>query len=599
MRVEYLKSLYDLGNTTKGCGVKKRTPPAPGERRSQDWFGGTGRNGFIHRSWMRNQGFAADVFDGRPVIGIATTWSELTPCNAHLRSVAEAVKRGVWEAGGFPLEFPVMSLGEPLMRPTTSLYRNMLAMEAEELIRANPLDGVVMLTGCDKTTPGLVMGAASVDLPSLLITGGPMLNGKFRGKDIGSGTDVWKFTEEHRAGRMSTEDLYEAEGCMARSAGHCMTMGTASTMAAITEAMGLQLSGSSAIPAVDSRRMAMAQLAGRRIVEMVEEGLTMSRIVTKESFENAIIVNAALGGSTNAIVHLLAMAGRLGIDLTLDEFDEIGRKVPLLVNLMPSGKYLMEDFYYAGGVPAVMKELRTLLHLSAATVSGKTIWEEVSEAPCYDRDVIAPWDSPVQPKGSGTIVLKGNIAPLGAVLKISAASPHLLTHRGPALVFDRNEDYIAVADDPDLDVTADTVLIVRNSGPKGYPGFPEVGNMPLPKKLLEAGITDMVRISDARMSGTGFGTCVLHVSPESAAGGPLGVVQTGDMIVLDAQTRQISVELSDEVLAERMAHFQPQVAHSTRGWEALYIQHVMGADRGADLDFLTGSSGSAPPRHSH
>ena len=568
-------------------------------RRSQEWFGGTGRNGFIHRSWMRNQGFAPDVFDGRPVIGIATTWSELTPCNAHLRGVAEAVKRGVWESGGFPLEFPVMSLGEPLMRPTTSLYRNMLAMEAEELIRANPLDGVVMLTGCDKTTPGLAMGAASVNLPSLMITGGPMLNGKFRGRDIGSGTDVWKFTEEHRAGRMSTDDLYEAESCMARSAGHCMTMGTASTMAAIVEALGLQPTGGAAIPAVDSRRLAMAHLAGRRIVDMVDEGLTMSKVMTRESFENAIIVNAALGGSTNAIVHLLAMAGRLGIDLTLDDFDVIGRKVPLLVNLMPSGQYLMEDFYYAGGVPAVMKELSTVLHLDAMTVSGKTIGDEIANAPCYDREVIATWDKPIQPPGSSTAVLKGNLAPNGAVLKISAATPSLLKHRGPALVFDTNEEYIAVSDDPNLDVTPDTVLIVRNAGPKGYPGFPEVGNMPLPKKLLDAGITDMVRVSDARMSGTGFGTCVLHVAPEAAAGGPLGVVRTGDMIELDAEARIIRVDISDEELAARLEAFVPQVAKATRGWEKLYVLHVNGADRGADLDFLEGSSGSSPSRHSH
>ena len=548
---------------------------------------------------MRNQGFAPDVFDGRPVIGIATTWSELTPCNAHLRGVAEAVKRGVWEAGGFPLEFPVMSLGEPLMRPTTSLYRNMLAMEAEELIRANPLDGVVMLTGCDKTTPGLAMGAASVGLPSLMITGGPMLNGKFRGKDIGSGTDVWKFTEEHRAGRMTTDDLYEAEACMARSAGHCMTMGTASTMASIMEALGLQLTGAASIPAVDSRRTSMAQLAGRRIVDMVDEGLTMSKVMTKKSFENAIMVNAALGGSTNAIVHLLALAGRLGVDLTLDEFDELGKKVPLLVNLMPSGTYLMEDFHYAGGVPAVMRELLPLLHGDAITVSGHTIKDAVKDAPCYNREVIAAFADPVQPAGSSTAVLKGNIAPLGAVLKISAASPELLVHRGPALVFDRNEDYIAVADDPHLDVTPDTVLIVRNSGPKGYPGFPEVGNMPLPKKLLEAGVTDMVRISDARMSGTGFGTCVLHVAPESAAGGPLGIVRTGDIIVLDAHNRRIDVELSDEEIEARLRDYVPQVAEGNRGWVQLYVQHVMGADKGADLDFLQGASGSEPARHSH
>ena len=579
--------------------MSEHSRKADSTRRSQEWFGGTGRNGFIHRSWMRNQGFAPDVFDGRPVIGIATTWSELTPCNAHLRGVAEAVKRGVWESGGFPLEFPVMSLGEPIMRPTTSLFRNMLAMEAEELIRANPLDGVVMLTGCDKTTPGLAMGAASVNLPSLMITGGPMLKGKFRGRDIGSGTDVWKFTEEHRAGRMSTEDLYEAESCMARSAGHCMTMGTASTMASIVEALGLQPTGGAAIPAVDSRRLAMAHLAGRRIVDMVDEDLTMSKVMTRKSFENAIIVNAALGGSTNAIVHLLAMAGRLGIDLTLDDFDVIGRKVPLLVNLMPSGQYLMEDFYYAGGVPAVMKELSPVLHLDAMTVSGKTIGEEIANAPCYDREVIATWDKPVQPAGSSTAVLKGNLAPNGAVLKISAATPSLLKHRGPALVFDTNEDYIAVADDPNLDVTPDTVLIVRNAGPKGYPGFPEVGNMPLPKKLLDAGVTDMVRVSDARMSGTGFGTCVLHVAPEAAAGGPLGVVRTGDIIELDAEARLIRMDISDDELAERLKAFTPQVAPATRGWEQLYIQHVTGAYRGAYLDFLEGFSGSAPSRHSH
>lgn len=572
---------------------------AQDDRRSQEWFGGTGRNGFIHRSWMRNQGFAPDVFDGRPVIGIATTWSELTPCNAHLRTVSEAVKRGVWEAGGFPLEFPIVSLGEPLMRPTTSLYRNMLAMTTEELIRANPLDGVVLLTGCDKTTPGAIMGAASVDLPTLVITGGPMLNGKFRGKDIGSGTDMWKFTEEQRAGRMSTEDLYEAEACVARSAGHCMTMGTASTMAAITEALGLQASGSSAIPAVDSRRASMAQLAGRRIVDMVDEQLTLSTIVTKDAFHNAIAVNAALGGSTNAIVHLLAIARRVGVDLVLDDFDTIGREIPLLVNLMPSGTYLMEDFYYAGGVPAVMAEMKAALKLDQITVSGRTVGEDIEGAPNYNRDVIAAWDQPIQPAGSSTIVLKGNISPNGAVLKISAATPELLQHRGPALVFDRNEDYIAVSDDPDLDVTPDTVLIVRNSGPKGYPGFPEVGNMPLPKKLLEAGVTDMVRISDARMSGTGFGTCVLHVAPESAAGGPLGIVQTGDIVVLDAHKRILRVELSDEEIAARMAVYEPQVAPSSRGWEQLYIQHVTGADTGADLDFLEGSSGSMPARHSH
>lgn len=571
----------------------------PAQRRSQDWFGGTGRNGFIHRSWMRNQGFAPDVFDGRPVIGIATTWSELTPCNAHLRQVAESVKRGVWEKGGLPLEFPVMSLGEPMMRPTTSLYRNLLAMEAEELIRANPLDGLVLLTGCDKTTPGLAMGAMSVNLPALLITGGPMLNGKFRGTDIGSGTDIWKFTEEHRAGRMSADDLYEAESCMARSAGHCMTMGTASTMASIMEALGLQLPGMAAIPAVDARRYSMSQLAGRRIVDMVNDNQRMSDILTRDAFVNAIRVNAAIGGSTNAIVHLLALAGRAGVELTLEDFHQETVGIPLLVDLMPSGRYLMEDFYYAGGVPALMRSMSSLLHLDLMTVSGKTVGENIIEARNDNPDIIRSLDNPVQPAGSGTVVLYGNLAPNGAVLKVSAATPELLVHRGPALVFDTNEDYMAVADNDDLDVTPDTVLVVRGGGPKGYPGFPEIGNMPLPKKLLEQGITDMVRISDGRMSGTGFGTCVLHVAPESAVGGPIGVVRTGDSVVLDVPGREIRVDISDEELAERLGSYHPNVAHSDRGWVKLYVQHVTGADKGADLDFLTGSSGDATPRHSH
>lgn len=571
----------------------------PAQRRSQDWFGGTGRNGFIHRSWMRNQGFAPDVFDGRAVIGIATTWSELTPCNAHLRSVSEAVKRGVWEKGGFPLEFPVMSLGEPLMRPTTSLYRNLLAMEAEELIRANPLDGVVLLTGCDKTTPGLAMGAMSVNLPTLLITGGPMLNGKFRGTDIGSGTDVWKFTDEHRAGRMSTEELYEAESCMARSAGHCMTMGTASTMASMMEALGLQPAGMAAIPAVDSRRASLSQLAGRRIVDMVDENLRMSDILTRDAFVNAIRVNAALGGSTNAIVHLLALAGRAGVDITLEDFHQEGINVPLLVDLMPSGTYLMEDFFYAGGVPTLMKSMASMLNLDLMTVTGQTVRENISGARNDNPAIIRPLDNPVQLAGSGTVVLYGNLAPKGAVLKVSAATPELLVHRGPALVFDTNEDYLAVADDDDLDVTPGTVLIVRGGGPKGYPGFPEIGNMPLPKVLLEAGITDMVRISDARMSGTGFGTCVLHVAPESAVGGPIGVVQTGDTVELDVPNRVVRVEISDEELEKRLRSYHPTVAQSDRGWVKLYVEHVTGADQGADLDFLVGGSGDSTPRHSH
>ncbi|WP_182908867.1 IlvD/Edd family dehydratase [Microbispora sp. H13382] len=567
--------------------------------RSQQWFGAEGRNGFIHRSWMRNQGFADDVFDGRPVVGIATTWSELTPCNAHLRDLAESVKRGVWESGGLPLEFPAMSLGEPLMRPTTMLYRNLLAMEAEELIRANPLDGVVLLSGCDKTTPGLLMGAASVDLPTLMITGGPMLNGKFRGRDIGSGTDVWRFTEEQRAGRMTAADCAEAEICMSRSRGHCMTMGTASTMACVTEALGVQLPGAAAVPAVDSRRYALAHAAGRRIVAMVEEDQRLSTVLTREAFENAIRVNAAIGGSTNAVVHLLAIAGRLGVPLSLEDFDTLTADVPMLVNLMPSGTHLMEDFAYAGGLPAVMKEIAPLLHLDHVTVSGKSVADNVSGAQCWNREVIGTMEEPFQPAGSGTVVLRGSLAPSGAVLKVSAASPHLLRHTGQALVFDRIEDYIAVADDPDLDVTADTVIVVRNAGPRGYPGFPEVGNMPMPRRLLTEGVTDMVRISDARMSGTGYGTCVLHVAPEASVGGPLALVRTGDVIRLDVPARRLDLLVDAAELERRRAAWQPPRPAADRGWVRLYSEHVLQADKGADLDFLTGGSGSAPPRHSH
>ncbi|MEN3537404.1 IlvD/Edd family dehydratase [Microbispora sp. ZYX-F-249] len=567
--------------------------------RSQEWFGAEGRNGFIHRSWMRNQGFADDVFDGRPVIGIASTWSELTPCNAHLRDLAESVKRGVWESGGLPLEFPAMSLGEPLMRPTTMLYRNLLAMEAEELIRANPLDGVVLLSGCDKTTPGLLMGAASVDLPALMVTGGPMLNGKFRGRDIGSGTDVWRFTEEQRAGRMTAADCAEAEICMSRSRGHCMTMGTASTMACVTEALGVQLPGAAAVPAVDSRRYALAHAAGRRIVAMVEEDQRLSTVLTREAFENAIRVNAAIGGSTNAVVHLLAIAGRLGVPLSLEDFDTLTADVPMLVNLMPSGTYLMEDFAYAGGLPAVMKEIAPLLHMDHVTVSGKSVADNVSAAQCWNREVIGTMEEPFQPAGSGTVVLRGSLAPSGAVLKVSAASPHLLRHTGQALVFDRIEDYIAVADDPDLDVTADTVIVVRNAGPRGYPGFPEVGNMPMPRRLLTEGVTDMVRISDARMSGTGYGTCVLHVAPEASVGGPLALVRTGDVIRLDVPARRLDLLVDAAELGRRRAAWQPPGPAADRGWVRLYSEHVLQADQGADLDFLTGGSGSAPPRHSH
>ncbi|TQS19090.1 dihydroxy-acid dehydratase [Microbispora hainanensis] len=567
--------------------------------RSQEWFGAEGRNGFIHRSWMRNQGFADDVFDGRPVIGIATTWSELTPCNAHLRDLAESVKRGVWESGALPLEFPAMSLGEPVMRPTTMLYRNLLAMEAEELIRANPLDGVVLLSGCDKTTPGLLMGAASVDLPTLMVTGGPMLNGKFRGRDIGSGTDVWRFTEEMRAGRMTAADCAEAEICMSRSRGHCMTMGTASTMACVAEALGVQLPGSAALPAVDSRRYALAQAAGRRIVAMVQEDQRLSTVLTREAFENAIRVNAAIGGSTNAVVHLLAIAGRLGVPLALEDFDTLIAEVPMLVNLMPSGTYLMEDFAYAGGLPALMKEIASLLHLDHVTVSGKSVADNISGAQCWNREVIGTMEKPFQAAGSGTVVLRGSLAPSGAVLKVSAASAHLLQHTGPALVFDRIEDYVAAADDPDLDVTADTVIVVQNAGPRGYPGFPEVGNMPMPRRLLQEGVTDMVRISDARMSGTGYGTCVLHVAPEASVGGPLALVRTGDLVRVDVPARSLDLLVDEAELERRRAAWRPPQPPATRGWVRLYSEHVMQADQGADLDFLVGGSGSAPPRHSH
>jgi L-arabonate dehydrase len=582
------------GDPVAGSGAD----PVAGSRSAQ-WFAAEGRNGFIHRSWMRNQGFGPEVFDGRPVIGIANSWSELTPCNAHLREVAEAVKRGVWQAGGFPLEFPTMSLGEPLMRPTTMLFRNLLAMEVEESIRANPLDGVVLLTGCDKTTPAHLMGAASVDLPTVMVTGGPMLSGKFRGRDIGSGTDVWRFSEEARAGRMTAADLAEAEVCMSRSRGHCMTMGTASTMACVAEALGMQLTGSAAIPAVDSRRYALAQATGRRIVELVREDLRPSAILTRPAFENAIRVNAALGGSTNAVVHLLALAGRVGVPLTLDDFDALGRDVPVLVDLMPSGRFLMEDFFYAGGLPVVMRELGDLLHREQLTVTGATVGENVADARCWNDEVIRRRDEPVQPAGSGTVVLRGTLCPRGAVLKISAASPHLLSHRGRALVFDRIEDYVAVCEDPALPVDPGTVLVVRNAGPRGYPGFPEVGNLPMPRALLDAGVEDMIRVSDARMSGTGYGTCVLHTAPEAAIGGPLALVRSGDWIELDVPARRLDLLVDPAELAARREAWRPEARTPERGWAKLYVEHVLQADEGADLDFLVGGGGDGVPRHSH
>ncbi|MFC7908843.1 IlvD/Edd family dehydratase [Streptomyces nigra] len=571
------------------------------DRRSQAWFGAQGRGGMVYRSWMRNQGFGAEVFDGRPVIGIATSASELAPCNAHLTRVAEAVKRGVWQAGGLPLAFPTMATGETLMRPTAMLYRNLMAMEVEELIRANPLDGVVLLSGCDKTTPAMLMGAASVDLPAVMVTGGPMLNGKYRGEDVGSGTHVWKFEEDLKTGRMTEEECFFAEGCMARSNGHCMTMGTASTMACVAEALGMQLPGSAAWPAVDSRRMETAQAAGQRIVAMVEEGLRPSDILTREAFENAIRVNAAIGGSTNAVIHLTALAGRVGVELDLGDFDELVRAVPTLVNLMPSGKYLMEDFCYAGGLPAVMAELLAgkLLHGSAVTVTGRTVSENTEPAERFGSEVITPFDTPFQPAGTGIAVLRGNLCPDGAVIKQSAASPHLLTHRGPARVFDSPEAYHEVADDPDLDVDENTVIVIRNAGPKGYPGMPEVSNVPLPAKLLKAGVTDMVRICDGRMSGTGYGTVVLHVAPEAAVGGPLALVRDGDAVVLDVPNRTLHLDVDDAELARRRQEWTPPVEQYAGGYTWLYTQHVEQADRGADFTFLRGSRGHAVPRDSH
>jgi dihydroxy-acid dehydratase len=557
-----------------------------------------------HRSWMRSQGFTSEVFDGRPVIGIATTWSELAPCNVHLHRVAESVKRGVWQAGGFPLEFPAMALGETLLRPTAMLYRNLLAMEAEELIRANPLDGVVLLSGCDKTTPGLLMAVSSVGLPAIMVTGGPKLNGKYQGEDVGSGTAVWRWEEDLLAGRMTQEECAFAEGCMSRSDGHCMTMGTASTMASMAEALGMQLPYSASWPAVDSRRYETAQRAGQVIVGLVEHDVTPDKIMTREAFENAIRVNAAIGGSTNAVIHLLAIAGRLGVPLALDDFDTLIRDVPTLVNLQPSGRYLMEDFCYAGGLPAVMRELGDLLHggllhWGALTVTRQTVGENVADAPCWNRDVIMPLDQPFQAAGTGTAVLRGNLAPDGAVIKQSASSPHLLKHRGRALVFDSPEAYHQVAADPDLEVDEDTVLVIRYCGPKGYPGMPETANVPLPAKLLKRGVRDIVRICDGRMSGTAYGTVVLHVAPEAAAGGPLALVRTGDWITLDVPARTLTLDVPDDELAARRAVWAAPPRSATRGWTWLYTEHVQQANTGCDLDFLTGASGARVGRESH
>jgi dihydroxy-acid dehydratase len=569
-------------------------------RRSSAWFGRGGKMGFIYRSWVKNRGVPHDQFDGRPVIGICNTYSELTPCNSHFRTLAEHVKAGVWEAGGFPLEFPVMSLGETLLRPTAMLYRNLASMDVEESIRANPLDGVVLLMGCDKTTPALLMGAASVDLPTIGVSGGPMLSGWYKGERIGSGTNVWSLSEDLRAGRISEDEFHEAESCMHRSHGHCMTMGTASTMASMVEALGVGLPGNAAYPAVDARRNVLARMAGRRIVELVKEDVRLSHILTRQAFENAIRVNAAIGGSTNAVIHLIAIARRIGVKLTLDDWDRFGRGVHTLVNLMPNGKYLMEDFCYAGGLPAVIRELGEagLLNKKALTVNGKTIWQNCKDAPNHNRDVIMPFAKPFK-RDTGIAVLRGNLCPDGAIIKPSAASPRLMKHTGRAVVFEDIDDFHRRIDDPKLRIEPDDVMVLKNCGPKGYPGMAEVGNMPLPARLLKRGVTDMVRISDARMSGTAYGTVVLHVAPEAAAGGTLALVRDGDLIELDVAKRRLHLHVSDEELARRRAQWKPPKPPLARGYWKLYVEHVNQANEGADFDFLVGGSGAFVPRDNH
>jgi dihydroxy-acid dehydratase len=574
----------------------KKTPAS--ELRSSRWYGKLDRDGFIHRSWMKSDGYPADLFSDKPMIGICSSWSDLTPCNSHLDQVAEYVKRGVWEAGGVPLVFPAMSLGETQMLPTTMLFRNLMSMAVEESVRGNPIDGVVLLGGCDKNTPAQLMGAASVDIPTIVLSGGPKLSGVYRGEKLGSGTSVWQFSEAVRAGEMSIAEFLAAESCMSRSKGFCNTMGTASTMACMVEALGITLPGNAAIPAVDSRRTLLAHLTGRRIVEMVRENLCPSQVMTRESFANAVRVCAAIGGSTNAVVHLLAIAGRLGVEFCLGDWDRFGKGVPLLVDLMPAGKYLMEDFYYAGGLPAVMRELGDLLDLDAATVSGKPLRDQVVNSERVGDDVIHAIDAPIR-ADAGIAVLRGNLAPDGAIIKPAAASNALLQHRGKAVAFESIEDFKVRIDDPALEVDEDSVLVLKGCGPRGYPGMPEVGNMPLPKKLLERGITDMVRISDARMSGTAYGTVVLHVSPESAAGGPLAIVQSGDVVSLDVVNRSLTLEVSEEELARRRATPESGPREYDRGYARLYLDHVQQAHVGADFDFLVGSSGAEVKRESH
>ncbi len=566
--------------------------------RSWSWFGGKNKMGFVHRSWLRNQGPPDHLFDGRPVIGICNTWSELTPCNAHLRDLAEKVKNGVYEAGGYPLEFPITSLGETIMRPTTMLFRNLAAMDTEESIRANPIDGVVLLTGCDKTTPSTIMGAASVDLPTIVVPGGPMLNGRFRGKDIGSGTAAWHIGEMQKAGTLTDDELHDMEVCAARSAGHCMTMGTASTMACMVESLGLCLPGMAAIPAVDARKKVIAHLSGRRIVDMVKEDLVLSKILVREAFENAIVMNAAVGGSTNLVIHLLAIARRIGVPLELKDFDRLGSQIPLLVNLQPSGEYHMEDFFYAGGLPAVMQEMQPHLHLDALTVNGKTIRDNIVKASCYNRNVIYPLSAPLKPE-AGIAVLYGNLAENGAVIKPSATSGQLLVHKGKAVVFETFEEYHLIIDQPDLDIDKNSIMVLKGVGPVGYPGMPEVGNLELPAKLIQQGVMDMVRISDGRMSGTAYGTVVLHVSPESAIGGTLALVQNGDWIELDVPNRKLQLLVDEEELVRRRAAWQAPAPMAERGYVSMYIRHVEQAHLGVDLDFLVGKSGSEVTRDNH
>ncbi|MGR3272307.1 dihydroxy-acid dehydratase [Thalassococcus profundi] len=572
----------------------------PRRLRSQEWYGGTSRDNIYHRGWLKNQGYPHDLFDGRPVIGILNTWSDLTPCNGHLRELAEKVKAGIWEAGGLPLEVPVFSASENTFRPTAMMYRNLAAMAVEETMRAQPIDGAVLMVGCDKTTPSLIMGAASTDIPSIVVTGGPMLNGWFRGERVGSGTALWQMSEDIKAGKMSQEDFLEAEQAMSRSTGTCNTMGTASTMASMAEALGMALSGNAAIPAVDARRRVMAQISGRRIVQMVKDDLKPSDVLTRAAFENAIRCNGAIGGSTNAVVHLLAIAGRCGVDITLDDWDRLGRDVPTIVNLMPSGKYLMEEFFYAGGLPVVLKRLGEagMLHKDALTVSGGAIWDEVKDAVNWNEDVIRPADKALTASG-GIAVLRGNLAPEGAVLKPSAASPHLLRHRGRAVVFEDIDDYKAKIADDTLDIDETCVMVLKNCGPKGYPGMSEVGNMGLPPKVLKKGITDMVRVSDARMSGTAYGTVVLHTAPEAAVGGPLAVVRDGDMIELDVEARRLTLDIPDDELLRRLGDWTAREEAPQSGYAKLFHDHVEGADTGADFDFLRGCRGRDVPKDSH